>query len=67
VAERDVAPPEPTVAGLGGFAVTEEVWATGSTVSSVESLSPKGEGPSQVASTVRVTTMSESVRLAGAV
>jgi hypothetical protein len=61
-----VLPPEATVLGEHP-AVTLKLCATGSTVSAVESLSPNGLGPSQVAFTVRVTIRSESPVFAGAV
>ena len=67
IALREVLPPEATVLGLGELAVTARLCATGCTVSVVASLSASGLGPSQVAVTVRVTMMSESVVLAGAV
>jgi hypothetical protein len=60
-----VLPPEATVLGLHP-AVTLKVCATGCTVSAVESLSPNGLGPSQVAFTVSVTIRSESLVFAGA-
>jgi hypothetical protein len=55
------------VLGLGELAVTVRLCATGCTVSVVASLSVRGEGPSQVAVTVRVTTRSLSLVFAGAV
>ena len=56
-----------TPAGFGALAVTLKVCATGCTVSVVESLSPNGEGPLQVAETVSVTMTFGSVVFAGAV
>jgi hypothetical protein len=55
------------VAGSGVPAVTENVCATGCTVSVVEPMPLAGTGPLQVAATVRVMVSSLSVRLAGAV
>jgi hypothetical protein len=66
-ADRALVPPDATVLGLGVPAETENEWATGWTVSEVESLSPKGEGPLHVAFTVNVTIRFESPVLAGAV
>jgi hypothetical protein len=55
------------VLGLGAFAVTAKLCATGSTVSVVASLSASGLGPSQVAVTVSVMLRSVSPVFVGAV